>query len=108
MNADPTPTPLARAPADGRPTSCVGVAMALGSIALGGLYLLNPTFGFLEIVPDNIPFWGNLDEAGATGMVIFGFQYLGRRRREKRLARESARLARESARFVADAERGRR
>lgn len=33
---------------------------------LSGLYLLNPGFGIFELIPDGIPFIGNLDEASAT------------------------------------------
>ncbi|MCU0665044.1 MAG: DUF1232 domain-containing protein [Myxococcota bacterium] len=48
----------------------------LGTVAwglvglLGVIYLLNPTAGILELVPDNIPFVGNLDEATATYLVL--------------------------------------
>ena len=34
-----------------------------GILAL--LYLLNPTAGIFELLPDNLPLLGNLDEAGA-------------------------------------------
>ena len=60
--------------------------MALVSIGVGSLYLLNPTAGLLELIPDNAPLVGNLDEAGAAGMVIFGLQYLARRRASKRVS----------------------
>ncbi len=33
-------------------------------------YILNPGAGFFEILPDNLPFIGNLDEAGATVLLI--------------------------------------
>ncbi len=36
----------------------------LGLVALA--YLLNPTAGIFECLPDNIPILGNLDEAAAT------------------------------------------
>lgn len=40
--------------------------------ALGAaLYISNPTAGVLELIPDNLPFWGNLDEAGATALLIY-------------------------------------
>jgi uncharacterized membrane protein YkvA (DUF1232 family) len=36
-------------------------------IALVGLiYLLNPSFGVFELIPDNIPIVGNLDEGAAA------------------------------------------
>lgn len=54
-----------------------GSFVALGSIALGALYLANIGWGVLEILPDNLPLVGNLDEAGATAMVLFGLRYLG-------------------------------
>ncbi len=40
--------------------------------ALGALYLLNPTAGILEFLPDNIPFIGNLDEGAAFMLVWAG------------------------------------
>ena len=30
------------------------------------IYLLNPTFGIFELLPDNIPLIGNVDDATAT------------------------------------------
>jgi uncharacterized membrane protein YkvA (DUF1232 family) len=51
------------------------VGAVLG-IALGILYLLNPTAGVLELIPDNIPLIGNLDEAAATTLVLWGIQAL--------------------------------
>lgn len=40
------------------------------------IYILNPTAGVIEILPDNIPFIGNLDEAGATAILIKCIYYL--------------------------------
>lgn len=34
------------------------------------LHLLNLTAGVIELIPDNIPLIGNLDEAGATALLI--------------------------------------
>ncbi len=31
-----------------------------------GFYLLNPTAGVFELIPDNLPYVGNLDEAAAV------------------------------------------
>ncbi len=45
--------------------------------AVGALYLVNPTAGFLELIPDNIPVIGNLDEAAATVLVISCLAYFG-------------------------------
>ena len=48
--------------------------IAFGAIALGIVYLINPTARFLELIPDALPFVGNLDEAAATTLVIWGIQ----------------------------------
>lgn len=40
---------------------------------LATAYLLFPSFGVFELIPDNIPFIGNLDEAGALIYLIKGF-----------------------------------
>ncbi|HZU87070.1 MAG TPA: hypothetical protein VFF78_06280 [Anaerolineaceae bacterium] len=41
-------------------------------MVLGGIYLLNPTLGFFEFLPDNLPFIGNLDEGVATMLIWYG------------------------------------
>ena len=41
------------------------------------IYLLNPTAGFLELLPDNLPLVGNLDEAGAMVILVNTFGYYG-------------------------------
>ena len=64
-----------------RPRSCGGSLVAGLGVVLGTLYLLNPTWGFLELVPDNLPGIGNLDEAGAAALLIFGLRYFLARRR---------------------------
>lgn len=51
------------------------VVLALGGIS--ALYLVNPTAGFLEFIPDNIPFLGNLDEAGAMLLLINCLRHFG-------------------------------
>ncbi len=38
--------------------------------ALGVVYLINPTAGLIELIPDNLPVIGNLDEAAAVMLVI--------------------------------------
>lgn len=38
---------------------------------LGGAYLLNPTFGLLELIPDTTPLIGNLDEATAAFLLFW-------------------------------------
>lgn len=44
---------------------------------LSGLYLLNPGFGVFELIPDNVPFVGNLDEATAAFLVLSALAYFG-------------------------------
>lgn len=39
-------------------------------IIIGIIYLLNPTAGVIELIPDNLPYIGNLDEAGAVLLII--------------------------------------
>ncbi len=50
-------------------------------VALAGLlslvYLLNPTGGFFEFIPDNFPIIGNLDEAVAVAIILAAFRYYG-------------------------------
>lgn len=78
------PDKAAQVPAGEPPRqSCVGRLAALLIAALGALYLLNPTMGLVELVPDNLALVGNLDEAGAAGMVILALQYLAGRGRKQ-------------------------
>ena len=44
---------------------------------LSFLYLLNPTFGVFELLPDNIPLVGNVDEATATMVLLGALRYFG-------------------------------
>lgn len=41
------------------------------------LYLFNPGAGIFELIPDNIPFVGNLDEAAAAAMLLACLRYFG-------------------------------
>ncbi len=41
------------------------------------IYLANPGWGIGELLPDNIPLIGNLDEAGATGLLLMVLSYWG-------------------------------
>ena len=66
----------ARVPAETKEKGCLGSAVALASVVVGTLYILNPTAGFIELIPDNIPIFGNLDEAAATTLLVLGLQYL--------------------------------
>ena len=50
----------------------------VGGIGLLSLvYILNPGMGFLEILPDNLPGVGNLDEAAAATLLISCLAYFG-------------------------------
>ena len=53
--------------------------LAWATIVLGGLYMINPTAGFVELIPDNIPFLGNLDEAAIVFLMFGAMRYLGMR-----------------------------
>ena len=44
---------------------------------LAFLYLLNPSFGVFEFLPDNIPLIGNLDEATAAMVLLGALRYHG-------------------------------
>ena len=50
------------------------VVFCLGVLAV--LYM-NPTAGFFEIIPDNLPFVGNLDEAAAVALLLMCLKYFG-------------------------------
>ena len=64
-----------------RPRSCGGSLVAGLGVVLGTIYLLNPTAGLVELIPDALPGIGNLDEAGAAALLIFGLRYFLARRR---------------------------
>jgi Protein of unknown function (DUF1232) len=41
------------------------------------IYLINPTLGVFELIPDNLPVVGNLDEATATALLLSSLAYFG-------------------------------
>lgn len=49
----------------------------IGAAILAIIYIINPTAGFVEFIPDNFPIIGNLDEAGAVLIIISAFRYFG-------------------------------
>lgn len=51
------------------------LVMAAGIIS--ALYLFNPTAGIFELIPDNIPFLGNLDEFTAAALLLDCLAYFG-------------------------------
>jgi len=53
-------------------------SLVVGLVGLAcGVYLANPTFGVFELIPDNVPGFGNLDEAGAAALLISCLAYFG-------------------------------
>jgi hypothetical protein len=44
---------------------------------LSALYLANPTLGVFELLPDNIPLVGNVDEATASMVLLGALRYFG-------------------------------
>ncbi len=57
------------------------LSLILGIV--GAIYLLNPSAGVFELIPDNLPIVGNLDEAAATLLVVNAVRYLRRRSQPK-------------------------
>jgi hypothetical protein len=55
------------------------LAVIIVAIVCSVLYIINPTAGLLEFIPDNIPLVGNLDEAGATAMLLWAIAELRKR-----------------------------
>ena len=51
------------------------IVICMGIISL--LYLCNIGVGVIEAIPDNIPFVGNLDEAGAAVLLLMCLRYFG-------------------------------
>ncbi len=52
----------------------------LGILLLGLfclIYLLNPGAGIFELIPDNLPIVGNLDEAAALTILLMCLKYFG-------------------------------
>lgn len=46
-------------------------------LGISVLYLINPTAGIIELIPDNIPLVGNIDEGIATTLIISCLGYFG-------------------------------
>lgn len=51
------------------------MVIILGLFSL--LYIINPGAGVFEFIPDNIPFFGNLDEATAVMILLACLRYFG-------------------------------
>ncbi len=52
-------------------------ALILAVAAVAIIYIGNPGAGFIELIPDNAPIIGNLDEAGAVLILISVLRYYG-------------------------------
>ena len=50
---------------------------AWATIAAGAVYMINPTAGIFELLPDNLPVVGNLDEAAVVFIMLAAMRYLG-------------------------------
>jgi uncharacterized membrane protein YkvA (DUF1232 family) len=59
---------------NGKQMKKIGI-FCLGIFSL--LYLLNPGAGVFELIPDNIPLIGNLDEAAAVALLLACLRYFG-------------------------------
>jgi len=51
---------------------------------VGGVYILNPTLGIFELIPDALPIVGNLDEGVAVMMILTGIVEALEGRKQKR------------------------
>lgn len=51
------------------------VVFILGLLSV--IYILNPGMGVFELIPDNVPFIGNLDEAAAVALLLMCLKYFG-------------------------------
>jgi len=51
------------------------IVVVLGLLA--ALYIVNPGAGVFELIPDNLPLVGNLDEAAAVALLLMCLRYFG-------------------------------
>jgi hypothetical protein len=51
--------------------------VAWATIAAGSIYMINPGLGVFELLPDNLPIVGNLDEAAVVFIMFAALRYLG-------------------------------
>lgn len=53
-------------------------SVLVGLVGLvSAFYLFNPTAGLIELIPDNFPVIGNLDETAAAALLISALAYFG-------------------------------
>ncbi len=61
-----------------KPDRNAGASIVAGALAaLSSHYLLNPGFGIFDLIPDNLPVIGNLDETAAAALLISCLAYFG-------------------------------
>ncbi len=60
------------------------VLLYLIGMLLSGIYILNPTAGVWEIIPDNLPIVGNLDEAAMVTLFLYCLRGIRRLRAASR------------------------
>lgn len=51
--------------------------MIIGLAIIAVIYLMYPSFGVFELIPDAIPVIGSLDEATATVIILNTLRYYG-------------------------------
>ena len=59
------------------------IAVYVLGLLVAVAYLLNLGGGVVELIPDNLPMVGNLDEAAFAGLLLWCVRGLGRERRRK-------------------------
>jgi uncharacterized membrane protein YkvA (DUF1232 family) len=74
--AEPGSRPVPSA-AGGRRPSKLARSGAVAGVLFSLFYLVNPGAGVIELLPDNLPFIGNLDEVGITGFLVYCLRVLG-------------------------------
>ncbi len=72
----PPPAPNASAPAP-QPRGVGSTIVMVLVIIFSGAYLINPTLGIFEFLPDNLPVVGNLDEVFFTLAFVSGLAWMG-------------------------------
>jgi uncharacterized membrane protein YkvA (DUF1232 family) len=65
---------------DTHPGLLKDVAMLFAGL-VAVIYLLNPDAGLIELIPDNLPVIGNLDELAATVLLLRVWRHFRRHRR---------------------------
>lgn len=64
--------------ADSGAKKSIGNSIVVGAVGIFSvIYLLNPTMGAIELIPDGFPVIGNLDEAAAAALLISCLAYFG-------------------------------